>query len=85
MLPTARVAACALPQRPSADDVRDREPPARSEHARRLGEDPVLHGREVDDAVGDDGVEARIAERQRVDRRLDELDEAVAVAAVTPW
>ena len=35
-------------------DVGDGEPAARLEHAERLGDDLVLVGREIDDAVGDD-------------------------------
>ena len=48
-------------------------PPGR-EHAEELGEDGVLVGDQVDDAVRDHDVEARVRERQLLGLALDELD-----------
>ncbi len=49
------------------DDVGDGEPPARLEDPERLAQDRVLVGGEVDDAVRDDHVDARVGERDRLD------------------
>src|SRR5438132_2579380 len=44
------------------------------QHAKDLCEDSVLVRNEIDDAVGDDNVDARVAERKVLDLTLDELD-----------
>ena len=56
------------------DDVGDLQPAARAQDAIDLVEDDVLVGQEVDDAVGDDDVDRRVLDRQRLDERLVELD-----------
>src|SRR5205823_810992 len=58
--PQLDVAARAVLELLAADDVRDREPPARLQHARGLGEHEPLVRREVDDAVGHDDVETLV-------------------------
>ena len=50
------------------------EAAARAKDARGFAEDPLLDGREVDDAVRDDDVEACVLERQVVDAGSHELD-----------
>ena len=78
--PQLDVAPRALLQRPAADDVGEREPPSWAQHAGGLLEDAALDHGEVDHAVGDHDVEARVAERQPVDPRLDEVDLVEALA-----
>ena len=56
------------------DDVADPDPAAGLQHAGDLGEDRGLVGREVDDAVADDDVDRGVAERDRLDPALAELD-----------
>ena len=58
----------------SHHDVRDREAPARLEHAERLGQHAVLVGREVDHAVRDDDVDRVVGQRNVLDLALQELD-----------
>ena len=82
--PELDVAPRALLERASADDVGDRQPPARPQHPRRLGEDPMLGPREVDDAVGEDSVEARVLERKLLDVGLDDLDLAEPISVAKP-
>ena len=82
--PELGVAAGRLLERRCADDVRDREAPARSQHAGCLGEHAVLDGREVDDAVRDHDVEAAVLERQAIDARLHELNVVDAAALAQP-
>ena len=48
-------------------DVRDREPAAGLEHPGGFAQDPGLVGREVDDAVGDDDVDAVARQRDVLD------------------
>jgi hypothetical protein len=64
------------------DRLGDREPSARAEDARRFGEDAVLDRREIDHAVRDDGVKARVLERESVAASFDELGlrEPVAIS-----
>ena len=64
------------------DDVGEREPSARAQHARRLGEHPALVGREIDDAVGDHGVERAVLEGQLLDARAAEAHVLVAAQAL---
>src|SRR5215207_4535598 len=66
---------------PLRDDVGEREPSARPEHACRLGEHPGLVGREVDDAVRDHDVERAVLEGQLLDAPAKEAD--VPIAAQT--
>src|SRR5262245_28133681 len=51
-------------------DAGHREASARAQDAERLGEHPVLVGREVDDAVGDDHVHG-VVEGNRLDFPLE--------------
>src|SRR5436305_11837961 len=83
--PELDIATGAFPQSPAAHDVGERQPAAGSKHARGFGEDPVLDGREIDHAVGDDGVETGVLEREIVDARLEKFDlaESVAVSQVS--
>src|SRR5207249_157519 len=80
--PELDVAARALLERLAADDVGEREPPTGPQNARGLVEHAVLHDREVDHAVRDHDVEARVVEWELIDARLGELHvrKAVAVA-----
>jgi hypothetical protein len=52
------------------DDVGDLQAPTGPEHAEGLAEDGVLVGGEVDDAVGDDEIGARVVDRQRLGQPL---------------
>ena len=67
---------------PLGDDVGEREPSARPEHARRLGEHPALVGREIDHAVRDHGVERAVLEGQLLDARVAEAHVLVAAQAL---
>ena len=55
------------------DDVGDREASAGREDARRLAQDAGLVGGEIDDAVGDDDVDAGVGQRDLLQVALDEL------------
>jgi hypothetical protein len=56
------------------DDIGDRHAPARPQDVRRLAEYPRLVPGQVDDAVGDHDVDARVGQRQLLEVALDELD-----------
>ncbi len=56
------------------DDVGDGEAAAGAEDAEGFGEDAVLVGGEVDDAVGDDDVDGVVREGDVLDLSLEELD-----------
>ena len=56
------------------DHVAHPDPPARSQDPGDLGEDGRLVRRQVDDAVADDDVDRGVAERDRFDPALPELD-----------
>ena len=66
-----RAAICAL-----GDDVGEREPSSRAEHARDLGEHAALVGREVHDSVRDHDVKPAVVERQLLDPRAAEARRA---------
>ena len=54
--------------------VGHREPPARLEHAKRLGEDLALVDRQIDDAVRDDHVHGAVRQRNVLDGPLEKFD-----------
>jgi hypothetical protein len=56
------------------DDVGDLEAPAGAQDAVDLGEDRLLIRHEVDDIVRDHDVDRLVAQRQRLDQPLVELD-----------
>ena len=72
--PQLGVARDGLGQRPLADDVGEREPPARCEGTGGRTEHGGLVGGEVDDAVGHDQVDAPFEHRRVLDVPLHELD-----------
>src|SRR5204863_5174596 len=82
--PELDVAPRALLQRAAADDVRDGEPALGAEDAGGLGEDASLGRGQVDHAVGDDRVEARVLEGELLDVGLDELYLGDAAAVAEP-
>src|SRR5690606_18076654 len=65
-------------QGPECDDVRDREPAARLQHAERLREHRALVGTQVDHAVRQDDVDGTVRDRQVLDLAEPELDVAGA-------
>ena len=72
----------------AADDVGERQPPARPQHARGLGEHACLDRREVDHAVRDHDVEARVVERELVDacpRRSSTCRSRRVAQRASPW
>ena len=54
--------------------VRDREAPARLQHAKRLAQHAVLVARKIDHAVRDDHVDRIVGQRDIFDLALEELD-----------
>ena len=56
------------------DNVGDGEAAARLEHAKRLAQDAVLVGREIDDAVGDDDVDRVVGQGNVFDLAFEKLD-----------
>src|SRR4051794_28052277 len=78
--PQLGVASRPLLEGAGADDVGDREPAAVAQGPRGGAEGLRLVGDEVDDAVGDHGVEAPGLGRRLLDVALEERDVAVAVA-----
>src|SRR5262245_49494109 len=55
-------------------DVRYREASTRSKDAKRLGENAILVGRQIDHAVGDDDVHGVVRKGNRLDLSLEKLD-----------
>src|SRR4051794_17375850 len=76
--PCGHVAACALVHVLVRDHVGYGEASTGSEDPRRLGDHAPLVGRQVDDAIRDDDVDALVDERQLLDVALGELDVAEA-------
>src|SRR5215211_3745325 len=58
--------------------------PPGAQDPRRLGVDAALDRREVDDAVGEDRVEARVLEGEMLDVSLDEFDLREPVSVPEP-
>ena len=58
----------------AGDDVGHSEAPARLQDPKRLAQDAILVGREIDDAVRDDHVDRIVGQRDMFDFALEELD-----------